>query len=147
MDWNTLIVLASATGFSACFTASGLGDRLADILVHIGGVATSPVLLVILLTVTTALLVNLMANSAATAIFAAIAISVALRLGIDPVPMVAAVVFGGGSAVVMPTSTATLTMSAVAGYRFKDYAIMGAIVSVLCVAVSIVMILLVYGLI
>jgi len=147
MDWNTLIVLASATGFSACFTVSGLGDRIAGLLVHIGGVATSPVLLVILLTVATALLVNLMANSAATAVFAAIAISVALRLGIDPVPMVAAVVFGGGSAVVMPTSTATLTMSAVAGYRFRDYAIIGAIVSALCVVVSIVMIILVYGLI
>lgn len=147
MDWSTLIILASATGFSTCFTVSGLGDKLADLLVHIGGVATSPVLLVVLLTVSTALLVNLMANSAATTIFAAIAISVALRLGVDPVPMVAAVVFGGGSAVVMPTSTATLTMSAVAGYRFKDYAIMGAVVSTLCVVVSIVMILLVYGLI
>jgi len=147
MDWSTLIILASATGFSTCFAVSGLGDKLADLLVRIGGAATSPVLLVVLLTVSTALIVNLMANSAATAIFSAIAISVALRLGIDPVPLVAAVVFGGGSAVVMPTSTATLTMSAVAGYRFRDYAVIGSIVSVLCVVVSIVMILLVYGLI
>ena len=114
---------------------------------RIGGAATSPVLLVVLLAVSTALIVNLMANSAATAIFSAIAISVALRLGIDPVPMVAAVVFGGGSAVIMPTSTATLTMSAVAGYRFRDYAVIGSIVSALCCVVSIVMILLVYGLI
>ena len=38
-------------------------------------------------------------------------------------------------------------MSAVAGYRFRDYAVIGSIVSALCCVVSIVMILLVYGLI
>lgn len=147
MDWSTIVILACTDGITACFTLTGLGDIIVDFLTGVGAGASSPFLLVVIFTFVTAWASNVLANSSATVIFSTLAVSVALGLGIDPIPLVVAVVFGGAFDFIMPTATSTLTMSCSAGYAFKDYAIIGGILSPICCATSALVIGLVYGLI
>ena len=146
MDWSTLVILACTDGITACFTLTGLGDIIVDFLTRVGADASSPFLLVVIFTFVTAWASNVLANSSATIIFSTLAVSVALGLGIDPIPLVVAVVFGGAFDFIMPTATSTLTMSCAAGYSFKDYAVIGGILSPICCATSAVVIGLVYNL-
>lgn len=146
LDWSTLIILACTDGITACFGLTGLGDIIVSFLTRIGADASSPFLLVVIFTFVTAWASNVLANSSATVIFSTLAVSVALGLGMDPIPLVVAVVFGGAFDFVMPTATSTLTMSCAAGYSFRDYAVIGSILSPICCATSAVVIGLVYNL-
>ena len=146
LDWSTLIILGCATGIASCFSLTGLGDVLTGWLTRAGGTMRSPFLLVVIFTFVSALASNALSNSSITIIFATLAVSVAQGLGIDPIPLVAAVVFGGGCAFTLPTATSTLTMSNTAGYAFRDYVVVGTILSVICCASSSLFICLVYGL-
>lgn len=147
LDWSTLIILASSSGIAACFSLTGLGELIVNFLTRVGSTASSPFLLVVIFTFVASLASNVLSNSSITVILSTLAVSVALGLGIDPIPLVVAVVFGGGCAFILPTATSTLTMSTSAGYAFRDYAVIGSILSVICCAVSVVAIGLVYGLI
>ena len=146
LDWSTIIILACTDGITACFSLTGLGDIIVDFLTKIGAGASSPFLLVVIFTFVTAWASNVLANSSATVIFSTLAVSVALGLGIDPIPLVVAVVFGGAFDFIMPTATSTLTMSCAAGYSFRDYAVIGGILSPICCATSALAIGLVYNL-
>lgn len=147
LDLDTLVILGCATGFATCFTMSGIGDAVVNKVLEIGGVATNPVLLVAVFTIIPCLLINLVANSVATAAFAAVAIPLAQGLGISPLPFVAGILFGGGCSFLFPTSTYTLTMAMTHGkYKFNDYVIIGAMVGVICCITAIIGICAVYGL-
>ena len=87
-----------------------------------------------------------MSNAAAITILAAFAVSIAAGIGMDPVPLVMAVASGSSNAFTIPTASSSIGMSLAAGYKFKDYVIMGTAVSVVCNIVNIMMIILVYGL-
>ena len=147
LDWSTIIILACTDGITACFALTGLGDVIVNFLTSVGADMSSPFLLVLIFTFVTAWASNVLANSSATVIFSTLAVSVALGLGIDPIPLVVAVVFGGAFDFVMPTATSTLTMSCAAGYSFRDYAVIGSILSPICCATSALVIGLVYHLI
>jgi len=146
LDWSTIIILACTDGITACFALTGLGDIIVNFLTSVGADTSSPFLLVLIFTFVTAWASNVLANSSATVIFSTLAVSVALGLGIDPIPLVVAVVFGGAFDFVMPTATSTLTMSCSAGYAFRDYAVIGSILSPICCATSALTIGLVYHL-
>ena len=147
LDWSTLIILACTDGITACFSLTGLGDIIVDFLTRVGAGTSSPFLLVVIFSFVTAWATNVLANSSATVIFSSLAVSVALGLGMDPIPLVVAVVFGGAFDFIMPTATSTLTMSCAAGYSFRDYAVVGGILSPICCATSALVIGLVYHLI
>ena len=147
MDWSTIIILACTDGITACFSLTGLGDIIVNFLTSVGADTSSPFLLVIIFTFVTAWASNVLANSSATVIFSTLAVSVALGLGMDPIPLVVAVVFGGAFDFIMPTATSTLTMSCSAGYSFRDYAVIGSILSPICCITSALAIGLVYNLI
>ena len=147
LDWDTIIILGSSSGIAACFSLTGLGDIIVDFLTNMGATASSPFLLVIIFTVVSSLASNMLSNSSITIIFSTLAVSVAIGLGIDPIPLVVAVVFGGGCAFILPTATSTLTMSVSAGYAFRDYAVIGTILSLICCTSSALIIGLVYHLI
>ena len=146
IDWNTLIILGCTNGITSCFTMTNLDDIIVDFLTRIGAGTSSPFLLVIIFTFVTAWASNVFHNSSASVIFSTLAVSVALGLGMDPIPLVVAVIFGCAFDFIMPTGTSTLTMSCTAGYAFRDYAIIGSILSPICCAASALVIGLVYQL-
>ena len=147
IDWTTLIILGCTNGITTCFSRTVIDEFIVDFLTGIGAGLSSPFLLVVIFTFVTALASNVFHNSSASVIFSTLAVSVALGLGIDPIPLVVAVIFGCAFDFIMPTGTSTLTMSTTAGYAFRDYAVIGCILSPICCATSAIVVGLVYNLI
>lgn len=71
----------------------------------------------------------------------------AIAVGINPTPIVMACVFGASQAMATPAVTTSVTMVQVAGYRFKDYVLIGSLTGVIGLITAWVAIIVFYGLI
>ena len=143
LNLNTVIILGSSYGFAACFIKTGLGERLVELLIQAGDRFHSLIVLILLFSMGSALITNLMSNAAAVTILTSLAVTTGIGLGLDFVPLVMAVVCGTAGGVMLPTSTPTLTLSMEAGYRYRDYILIGGIVFVVSSIVESIMIFLV----
>lgn len=145
MDWNTVMMLAGATAISAGLNNSGLIAFASDGITQIfGGDSASPVVLLCVILVFCAVISNFMSNTAVTAAFVPLAISVAQGLGVDAIPFVIAVIIGSNLAFATPISTPPMTMTMTAGYKFKDYTLVGGLFNLISVIVACVLIPILY---
>lgn len=140
LNLNTVIIVGSSYGFASCFIKTGLGDRLVELLIQMGDKFHSLIGLIFLFSIGSALITNLMSNAAAVTILTSLAVTTATGLGLDWTPLVMAVVCGTAGGVMLPTSTPTLTLSMEAGYRYRDYILIGGIVFVVSSIVESIMI-------
>lgn len=70
----------------------------------------------------TALMTNFVSNAAAASVGTPLAVSLAVKLGIPPEPMVLAVLFGANLCYVTPVAYQTnLLIMGPGGYQFRDY--------------------------
>ena len=90
------------------------------------------------------ILSNFMSNNAAVVIFAPIGIFIAESFGVSPLPFVVAAAIGANLSVSTPICTSTMTMTLVAGYRFKDYVKIGSIYNVASVVMTILSLRVIY---
>ena len=145
MDWNTVMMLAGATAISAGLNNSGLIHFAAGgITQAFGGDSASPVILLSVILVLCSVLSNFMSNTASTAALVPLSISVAQGLSVDPIPFVIAVIIGSNLAFSTPISTPPITMTMTAGYRFKDYTIVGGLFNLLSLIVACILIPILY---
>ena len=132
VDWNTVAVLGFATAMAAGLNDSGAGAMIADkILALCGGPAASATVITVVLALLCLVLTNIMSNTATVAMLAPIAINLAVTLGVEPIAFVAPIAVASGMAVATPIGTPCMTQSMVAGYRFKDYMMIGLPLTVL----------------
>jgi di/tricarboxylate transporter len=69
---------------------------------------------------------ELMSNSGTVALLGPVTISVAAKMGINPMSLLAAITFGSSAAFAMPIGYQTsLMIYGPGGYRFKDFILMG----------------------
>lgn len=122
VDWNTIGILGAAQGFATGLNVSGGGKVIAETMINtFGGVkAASPLLITTLFIIITAVLTNILSDTALAAIMCPIAANVAVSLGVSPYAMVIGVILATGGDFT-PIATAGLTQSLVGGYRFMDY--------------------------
>ena len=137
MDWNTLIILSAAQAFGQGLTDSGGGQLIADAIVGVFGEASSPWLVLSVFIIVAAILTNFASNTALTAMFVPIVISVALSFGADPTSWAIAVTLACNLACGTPIGTACMTQTLVAGFRYMDYIkIGGPLVLILAAATA-----------
>jgi di/tricarboxylate transporter len=140
IDLDTLIVIAGSFGLGAAVQATGLADVLAAGIVG----AFSPfgprgVLLGLVLG--TLLMTELITNNAAAVLLFPIAVAAALQLGVDPRPFIVALTVAATASFLTPIGYQTNTMVyGMGGYRFSDYARLGAPLTVLVVTVLVVVV-------
>jgi len=122
VDWNTIGILGAAQGFATGLNVSGGGKVVANAMINMfGGIdSASPLIITILFIVITAVLTNILSDTALAAIMCPIAANVAFSLGVSPHAMVIGVILATGGDVT-PIATAGLTQSLVGGYRFMGY--------------------------
>lgn len=113
----------------------------------LGEAVFNPIIMVILFMIAGFVLSQFMSNGSLVSMLCAIAVPMAMEVGVDPIPIAMACVFGASFAMATPVATTTVTMVQVAGYRFKDYFRMGGLVGVLGVITAMISIILIYGLI
>jgi di/tricarboxylate transporter len=137
IDWNTIVLVASMLPLSTAMYRSGAAMQLADLLVITLGEA-SPAMLLAGLFLLTALLGQVISNTATTMILIPVAVAAAIETGVSAKPVLMSLNVAASAAFLTPVATsANLIVMGPGGYRFGDYWKLGMALMVLyfCVAV------------
>lgn len=146
MDWSTVIVLGGSIGFAKGMEKSGAVALIGDALVNeFGQGGDSAILVYALIILITAVLTNIMSNTAVVAILAPLGIDIALKMGANPITFVIGIIIASNLAFASPIGTPPMTMVLVGGYRFSDYVKVGGAFTVIAVIFTIVAVPFIYG--
>lgn len=148
MFWYALVTLGAALGIAKGFVNSGVGEKIISWLIGLLGTGVAdPILLVTVFLLAGYVLSLFMSNGSLVSMLAAVGIPMAIEVGINPMPIAMACVFGTSLAMATPAATTTITMVQVAGYRFKDYFFIGGLTGIIGLITAWLAILIFYGLI
>ncbi len=140
MAWTTLILVAGMIPLSTAITATGTAEILAEGMVSVVG-GGGPLLLLVGLFVVTAVLGQLISNTATALIIIPIALSVAQESSINPYAVLMCVSVASSAALLTPVATpANMMIMQPAGYRFGDYWKFGLAIMALYAAVAILLV-------
>lgn len=132
VSWDTVFVVAGTLGFAEGVRASGAGQVIADTMLKVcGPLSNSPFAMCVVLLFLGTVISNFMSNNATVAILVPISLLLAQGFGVTPVPFVLACAVGANLSCMTPICTATITMTASCGYRFKDFFRYGGIFNLL----------------
>jgi len=121
INWTTVILVGELLPLSTAIEQSGAAALLANGLVDIAGDA-GPRALLAGLFVLTAVLGQIISNTATAVIIIPIAVVTATQMGVSPAPVLMAVGVAAAAAFLTPVSTPTNLMVMEPGnYRFGDY--------------------------
>jgi di/tricarboxylate transporter len=125
ISWTTVVLVAGMIPLSTAMSASGAADELADRLVALVGDA-GPYPLLIGLFVLTAVLGQLISNTATILVVVPIALAAAAEVDVSYRPVLMSVNVVASAALLTPVATpANMMVMGPAGYRFSDYARLG----------------------
>jgi di/tricarboxylate transporter len=137
IDWNTVVLVAAMLPLSTAMEQSGTADTIADLFVALVGDA-GPIGLLAGLFIFTAILGQVISNTATAMILIPIAIAAAIDLDVSAQPVLMSLNVGATAAFLTPVATpANLIVMGPAGYRFGDYWKLGSVLMLLyfCIAV------------
>ncbi len=121
INWTTVILVGAMIPLSTAMTNSGAANLMAEALVHLVG-GGSPYALLAGLFVLTAILGQLISNTATALIVIPIATAAASELAISPRPVLMSVAVVSAAALLTPVATpVNLMVMSPGGYRFDDY--------------------------
>lgn len=147
MFWSALITLGAALGIAKGFVNSGVGQKIINWLIAmLGEGVANPVVLVTVFLLAGYVLSLFMSNGSLVSMLAAVGVPMAVEIGVNPMPVALACVFGVSLAMATPAATTSVTMVQVAGYRFKDYLRIGGLTGVIGLITAWAAIVLYYGL-
>jgi di/tricarboxylate transporter len=144
VQWNVLLIIASAFGISRALSNSGVAQVLAKALIDLVG---SFGVLGILSGVyfMTSLYTELITNNAAAAFLFPIAIATASEAGYDPHPFAIAVAIGASASFATPIGYQTnLMVYGPGGYKYTDFLKIGVLMNLFMGIMAIGMIYLIY---
>ncbi len=131
IHWDVIFLLAGIIPLGIALEATGATVILADLMVG-GSASISPLGLLAIIYVATALLTNLVSNNAAVVLAIPVAIELAERIGADPTAFVLAAMFAASNAYLTPVGYQTnLLVMAPGGYRYWDYMRQGLPLSII----------------
>ncbi|MFN3346631.1 MAG: SLC13 family permease [Candidatus Bipolaricaulaceae bacterium] len=133
-DWNTIFLLAGALGMAAALDKSGGGKLVADWAVGLLGPTFSPWMFLAVVSAVGIVLTQFMSNTATMAMLTPIALSMCRSLGVNPHPVVMALATVTAAAYATPVGTPPNALVLVAGYRFRDYVLLGGLFTLIVFA-------------
>ncbi|WP_347353245.1 SLC13 family permease [Intrasporangium sp.] len=121
VSWEAIVLIAALIPLTEVIYSSGAAGRVADVLLDAVGDG-SPYLLLLAMFLLTALLGQMISNTATTLIVTPIAVAAALATGISVLPILMTVAVAGCASLLTPISTpGNMMIMAPGGYRFGDY--------------------------
>jgi di/tricarboxylate transporter len=121
INWTTVILVGAMIPLSTAMSTSGAANLLAEGLVHLVGDA-GPYALLAGLFILTAILGQLISNTATALIIIPIAVAAAAELGISARPVLMSVTVASAAAFLTPVATpVNLMVMGPGGYKFGDY--------------------------
>lgn len=145
VDWSTYLIASAALGMSIGLSDSGGGLVIAEFLARTAGpVLQSPAGICAIIAVVATILSNLMSDTATVAIMAPIGLALAQSVGINAAPVAIAAAVGSKVAVATPVSVTSNSLAASAGYRFKDFLVIGGLMNLIQIVVTTIMLQIIY---
>jgi di/tricarboxylate transporter len=121
INWTTVILVGAMIPLSTAMSSSGAANLLADSLIHLVGDA-GPLALLSGLFVLTAILGQLISNTATALIIIPLAVAAAHEIGVSPRPVLMSVTIASAASFLTPVATpVNLMVMAPGGYQFGDY--------------------------
>ena len=121
INWTTVILVGAMIPLSTAMSQSGAANLMAETLVHLVGNA-GPYALVAGLFILTAVLGQLISNTATALIVIPIAVAAAAEIGVSAQPILMSVAVASAAALLTPVATpVNLMVMGPGGYRFGDY--------------------------
>lgn len=121
IDWTTVILVAAMMPLSAAMEQTGAARLMAEGLVLVAGDASPRVLLAGLF-VLTAVLGQLISNTATALIVIPVGVAAATCMGVSPLPVLMSIAVAAAGAFLTPIATPTnLMVMRPGGYEFGDY--------------------------
>jgi len=121
IEWTTVILVGAMMPLSTAMVVSGAADMLANGLLYVVGEA-GPLALLAGLFVVTAIMGQLISNTATALIMIPVAVAAAIGMGISPRPVLMSLTVASAGAFLTPIATPTnLMVMAPGGYQFGDY--------------------------
>jgi di/tricarboxylate transporter len=136
IDWRTVFLVAGMLPLGMAMDATGTAQYLANIMLDTLGVY-GPIALLAGTYLLAALITQAMSNAAAMVLIVPIAVDTALGLGANHITFTMAVVIGAATSFLTPIGhKANVLVYGPGGYRFFDYARVGALLTVVLLIVS-----------
>lgn len=136
VSWDVIFLLAGVIPLGVAMTKSGAADWMAGLLAA-QALDWHPVAILMALYAVTTLLTEIVSNNAAVVILVPVALSIATIVGLEPFPLVLAVMFAASTSFLSPVGYQTNTMIYGTGvYRFTDFVKVGAPLNVLLMVVT-----------
>jgi di/tricarboxylate transporter len=136
IDWRTVFLVAGMLPLGMAMEATGTARYLADIMLDLLG-DYGPIALLAGTYLLAALITQAMSNAAAIVLIVPIAVDTALALGANHITFTMAVVIGAATSFLSPVGhKANVLVFGPGGYRFFDYARVGALLTVFLLIVS-----------
>ncbi|QGN34987.1 SLC13 family permease [Microlunatus sp. Gsoil 973] len=121
ISWDTIVLIGALIPLTEVIQSSGAADRIAAVLIDAVGNA-GPRVLIIGVFALTAILGQMISNTATTLVVTPIAVSAAVSSGVSVLPVLMAVAVAGSAALLTPIATpGNMMIMGPGGYRFGDY--------------------------
>jgi di/tricarboxylate transporter len=121
IDWTTVILVAAMMPLSTAMVQTGAAQLMADGLVAMAA-GGSPMILLAGLFVLTAVLGQLISNTATALIIIPVGVAAATSMGVSPVPVLMSIGIAAAAAFLTPIATPTnLMVMRPGGYAFGEY--------------------------
>ena len=145
LSWDVLITIACAFAISTAMTKSGFADVIAGYIIalteSVGGSQYGIYVILAALFLITNIFTELITNNAAAALAFPLALSVAEKLGVNPMPFVVCICFAASSAFSTPIGYQTnLIVQGIGGYRFTDFVKVGLPMNLIVFLLSVLLI-------
>ena len=144
VSWETVVLVGALIPLSTAIQSSGAADKVSGLLID--AVGDNPLLLLVGIFLLTAVLGQVVSNTATVLVVVPIAVSAALSTGMPVKPALMVVAIAGGAALLTPIATpGNLMVMAPGGYRFGDYWRLGLPVMLWWFVVAMTIVPLVWG--
>lgn len=145
VSWQTVVLIGGLIPLSKAIQSSGAADLIAGRLIDLVGYGR-PYLLLTALFLLTAIIGQVISNTATVLIVAPIAVSAAAETNVSLQPVLMLIAVAGAAALLTPISTpANMMVMGPAGYRFGDYWRLGLPLLVVWLGVALAVIPLVWS--
>jgi len=132
MNWGIIFLLAGMIPLGSAMSNTGADNYLAKQFIYLLGDG-NPTVFISALFIFTMLMSGFISNNATAILLTPIAISVAVKSGLDPKPFILTVMFAANMSFFTPIGYQTNTLILSPGnYKFRDFLLVGGILTIIC---------------